>query len=397
MNKKYMQKFIGLSVIGALFLLLLAACGQSDEPAESLAAVDRPESTAQAGNEAQTDEKSEPLRLEANGEVPFYARFGENETFANGEWAVVIFYRSPDCIPADFNLNQFFHFPDENGPGAFGCAPPTATSVELWANSPETDPAPLVAEMTGRGAVPVWFFAQADIETALADGVVTIGELAAIPSRRVGTAVTYTELLHPGQSNAQPLIQFAAEGTLEDGDCFTVDVSQGAPDVADHTTLLINGCDTAVPKTYPAGSLAAYLAADGRFTTFLALTDEVIHEESPPLLVNPARVLTLFAPTDEAFAAMPPDLLTRLKGDPRLAEELLFHHTFDRPLQSKDFGLLPTWPTIITPVHVAFAIDGDEIRYDGADGALVIEKDIQIGNNFIHIIDAVTGLHLLTD
>ncbi|GIK57589.1 MAG: hypothetical protein BroJett015_32520 [Chloroflexota bacterium] len=44
------------------------------------------------------------------------------------------------------------------------------------------------------------------------------------------------------------------------GDCFAVDVSQGAPDVADHITLLINGYDMAVPKTYPEGTLAAYLA-----------------------------------------------------------------------------------------------------------------------------------------
>lgn len=181
----------------------------------------------------------EPVRIESNGEVPFYARFGENETFSDGQWAVIIFYRSPDCIPTDFNLNQFFHFPGNDGPGAFACAPPTTTSVEYWANGPETDPAPLKAEMTGRGAVPVWFFAQAEIEAAIADGVVTIGELAELPSRQIGTAATYTELLRPSQSNAQTLIQFKAEGTLEDGRSFSVDVSYGAPGVEDHTTIEI--------------------------------------------------------------------------------------------------------------------------------------------------------------
>lgn len=184
-------------------------------------------------------ESKEPVRIEANGEVPFYARFGENETFSDGEWTVIVFYRSPDCIPADFNLNQFFHFPGNDGPGAFACAPPTTTSVEYWANSPQTDPAPLIAEMTGRGAVPVWFIAQAEVEAAMADGVVTIGELAESPSLLKGEAATYTELLHPGQSNPQPLIQFKAEGALEDGRSFMVDVSYGAPDVEDHTTIEI--------------------------------------------------------------------------------------------------------------------------------------------------------------
>jgi hypothetical protein len=184
-----------------------------------------------------TAEAKEPVRIEANGEVPFYARFGENETFSDGEWTVIVFYRSPDCIPADFNLNQFFHFPGNDGPGAFACTPPTTTSIEYWANDPQTDPAPLVSEMTGRGAVPVWFIAQAEIEAALADGVVTIGELAESPSLLKGEAATYTELLHPGQSNPQPLIQFKAEGSLGDGRSFMVDVSYGVPDVEDHTII----------------------------------------------------------------------------------------------------------------------------------------------------------------
>jgi hypothetical protein len=197
------------------------------------------ESQTQPTEASAAAESTEPVRIESNGEVPFYARFGENETFSNGEWAVIVFYRSPECIPADFNLNQFFHFPGDSGPGAFACTPPTTTSIEYWATGPETDPAPLVAETTGRGAVPVWFIALAEVEAALADGVVTIGELAESPSLLKGEAASYTELLHPGQSNPQTLVQFTAEGTLEDGRSFMVDVSFGAPDVADHTTIEI--------------------------------------------------------------------------------------------------------------------------------------------------------------
>ena len=160
--------------------------------------------------------------------------------------------------------------------------------------------------------------------------------------------------------------------------------------------FLVSACGSNdTPKSYPEGTIAAYLAADGRFTTFLEITDEVILESAPPLLVNPERdSLTIFAPTDEAFAALPPALVNQLKSDPGLAQILLFNHGFDRPLLSKDFGLLNTWPTIITPVKVSFEIDGDQIQYDGA---LVIEKDIEVGNSIIHVIDSVTGLELLTD
>ncbi len=107
------------------------------------------------------------------------------------------------------------------------------------------DPAPLVAEVSGRGAVPVWFFDAAELQEAQADGEVTITDLAALPSRRTGTAAGYTELLHPSQSNAEPLIQFVADGALDDGTPFTVDVSFGAADVADHTTIAFEGAAAA--------------------------------------------------------------------------------------------------------------------------------------------------------
>ena len=126
---------------------------------------------------------------------------------------------------------------DENDPGAFACAPPTITSIETWQTGPQTDPAPLISKLTGRGAVPVWFLSNAELESIMADGTATIGELADLPSRLVGTAQTYTELLHPSQSNSKPLIQFSAEGTLADGRRFILKVSKGAADVTDHVTI----------------------------------------------------------------------------------------------------------------------------------------------------------------
>lgn len=202
--------------------------------------METPEDIADADTSANAppeDEGGGPIRVENSDGPPFYARFGENETFDDGEHVAIVFYRQPDCIPPDFNLNQFFHFPGEDDPGAFACAPPTVSVVETWETAPGEDPAPLVAETTGLGAVPVWFFSAGDIGVAMADRVVTIGELADLPSRQVGTASTYEELLHPSQSNEIPLIQFRAEGALEGGSTFTVDVSKGAADIADHTTI----------------------------------------------------------------------------------------------------------------------------------------------------------------
>lgn len=233
-----------LALLGSLFLL--AAC-QASAPISASSAPAPSESVAEraanaVSSDGAADEPSaaiagEPVRIESGGEVPFYARFGENETFDDGEWVTIVFYRPPACIPADFNLNQFFHFPAENSPGAFACGPATTNNLEVWQNGPETDPAPLESTMTGRGAVPVWFFSIADMDAAMADGEVTIGELAALPSRLVGEATTYEEFLRPSQSNDAPLIQYTAEGTLENGTPFRVDVSKGAPDIDNHVTI----------------------------------------------------------------------------------------------------------------------------------------------------------------
>jgi len=243
-NIAWFKNFGLTGVVMALFLLL-TGCGpgQAEAGAEAARVVEpAPTDIASAPTASATpiNAEGQPVVIESGGEVPFYARFGENETFDNGDWTVIVFYRPPECIPADFNLIQFFHFPGENSPGAFACAPPTTTSVETWQNGPEADPVPLISEMMGRGAVPVWFLANDEVASIMADGIVPIGELAELPSRLVGAAAAYTELLRPTQSNAEPLIQFAAEGSLDDGRAFKVDVSKGAQDVEDHVTIDIS-------------------------------------------------------------------------------------------------------------------------------------------------------------
>jgi hypothetical protein len=234
---------IGLQLIAGI--PLLSACGQAGNPTPDPTTAPAPTvaeltpGATQPPESTPAEEVSELVVIENGDGPPFYARFGENETFGNSEWVAIVFYRDPNCVPDDFNLNQFFDFPSETGPGAFGCQPPTTNVTEHWVSGPETDPAPVISEMSGRGAVPVWFFSRADIDTANSDGVVTITELEGLASRHVGSATTFTEYLKPTQSNTAPLIRFMAEGMLEEGGDFLVDVSYGDPDMSDHTTIEI--------------------------------------------------------------------------------------------------------------------------------------------------------------
>ncbi len=165
--------------------------------------------------------------IDSDGQVPFYARAPRDGIINDGEWAVIVFYRPAECIPAEFNLLDFFDFPGPTGPGAFGCNPPTTDSVEIWQNGPGIDFAPLVGKFRGLGAVPVWFVRWSDIEAAVADDVLTIGELESLPSLQKGSADYYRETLHPTESAAPGpgSIQFTGRGGLEGGGRFRVFVS----------------------------------------------------------------------------------------------------------------------------------------------------------------------------
>jgi hypothetical protein len=152
------------------------------------------------------------------GETLFYARIESVEIFHSDEWAVIAFYCPPACVSANFNLLALFDVP-----GAFACRPSTIDGFTIWRNGPETDPAPIQAEFHGLGAVPIWFVLWPAFEAAVADDVLTIGELAALPSRHFGSTRFYEETLHPEQAAPVGELEFVAHGTLEDGSSFATE------------------------------------------------------------------------------------------------------------------------------------------------------------------------------
>ena len=171
---------------------------------------------------------SATVRLEDGGDVPFYARIttiGEpDQIFHDDQWAVIVFYRPPSCVPRNFNLLAFFDFPGPSGPGAFGCNPPTTAGFNLWHNGPGIDPAPYLAVTHGLGAVPVWFIQWRALQAAVGDNVLTMAELDALPpaSRLVGSADYFQQVLQPHEAAVVPMTQFVARGTLQDRRSFLV-------------------------------------------------------------------------------------------------------------------------------------------------------------------------------
>ena len=161
-------------------------------------------------------------------EPPFYARLsgyeftGGEEVFRTADWAAIVFYRDPDCVPANFNLLSFFDFGMLALPPGQRC-PLTVEGFEIWPAPPGPGVAPIQTKLWGLGAVPVWFVSWSEMLSLLADRVVTVSELAYATTLLKGEANLYRETLHPPTTG--PLTEAAqvghitidASGQLEDG------------------------------------------------------------------------------------------------------------------------------------------------------------------------------------
>lgn len=93
---------------------------------------------------------------------------------------------------------------------------------------------------------------------------------------------------------------------------------------------------------------------------------------------------TVFAPTDEAFAKLPPGTIqTLVQNIPQLTR-ILTYHVVSGKLTKAD----------LSKVDSVISIEGSPIRIDTSDGfevknATVVAADIEADNGVIHVIDNV--------
>ena len=154
-------------------------------------------------------------RTGGGGDLPFYARIQRGEILHTDDWAAIIFYRPPECVPVDFNLLDIMDF------AAFGCTPPTTDGFIIWQGEPWLSD-PIQIKLHGLGTVPVWFVSWSELEAAVADDDLSITELSGLSSLLMGTADFYTETLHPTGVVKVPMIKFVARGSLENEQSFRV-------------------------------------------------------------------------------------------------------------------------------------------------------------------------------
>jgi len=123
--------------------------------------------------------------------------------------------------------------------------------------------------------------------------------------------------------------------------------------------------------------------AAGSFDTLVAAVQaadlvETLKGEGP---------FTVFAPTDEAFAKLPPgtlDDLLKPESKEKLTAILTYHVVAGKVMAADVVGLESA--TTVNGADLSIAVEGDTVMVDGAK---VVQTDIECSNGVIHVIDAV--------
>ena len=130
------------------------------------------------------------------------------------------------------------------------------------------------------------------------------------------------------------------------------------------------------------------------------LEDAVIAAGLDGTLANDGP-FTVFAPTDDAFAAVDPDLLQTILDDPAgLLTQTLQHHVVNGTAYSTDLSDGQTLETLLADNDLTVSIDDGtgEISITSSLGsvAVVISPNIVASNGIVHVVDAVLAPTVLS-
>jgi transforming growth factor-beta-induced protein len=132
------------------------------------------------------------------------------------------------------------------------------------------------------------------------------------------------------------------------------------------------------------GTIVDVAVADGRFTTLVAAVQaaelaETLSGEGP---------FTVFAPTDDAFAALPAGTVENLllPENKQQLIDILLYHVVSGKVMAADVTALTSASTVLGKDINIKVEDGKVFLNDTVE---VIITDIETSNGVIHVIDAV--------
>lgn len=130
------------------------------------------------------------------------------------------------------------------------------------------------------------------------------------------------------------------------------------------------------------GDLMDTVRQSGQFTTFVKAVDAT----NLTSVLKTNKNLTVFAPTDAAFAALPAGELNRLMGDKAALQKLLVHHVINARVDSAKIKGAKGPVTTVANDAVELDGSGDQLK---ADNATIVQADVMATNGILHVVDRV--------
>lgn len=121
--------------------------------------------------------------------------------------------------------------------------------------------------------------------------------------------------------------------------------------------------------------------AAGNFNTLLAAVEAADLKKA----LSGDGPFTVFAPTDEAFAALPEGTIEALLKDKEKLASILTYHVVEGKVKANDVTKIEKAQTL-NGQSFAIMVKNDKVMIDNAE---VIMTDIICSNGVIHVIDAV--------
>jgi transforming growth factor-beta-induced protein len=133
--------------------------------------------------------------------------------------------------------------------------------------------------------------------------------------------------------------------------------------------------------TLQAQDIVDIAVSDGRFETLVTAVTaaglaDTLKGDGP---------FTVFAPTDDAFAALPEGTIERLLNDIPALSDILLYHVVPGKVMANDVVNLNSADTALGK-PVSISISGSSVKVNDAN---VIITDIEASNGVIHVIDTV--------
>ncbi len=210
-----------------------------------------------------------------------------------------------------------------------------------------------------------------------------------------------------GQTISGPTLngQYIDVAVNDDGE-LTVDSASVVIADLEATNGLVHGIDAVLlPETRTIAEIVVDAAADPDAPQFATLLSAVQAADPAVLgaLSDSSLALTVFAPTDQAFAALSPTRLSTILADPDLVTSTLLYHVLPSKLYTyslmsdMDLSMAATSEegltvdTLLEGTHLTLNLEmalagGIDLR---VNGATAVARDIDAANGVIHIIDAV--------